>query len=275
MARQRSAWWRFSAGSCDCCYGRAFWNRLSGSGKGLWSQEKYQSAALPPWISQQALKIGLRQQDDRSWRWLRCVKETDHLASMTYRDFIKRGLDVTAASLGLVVAGPVIVVAATLVRLTSPGPAFFFQQRVGLGGESFTIYKLRTMHVNDARVLSQTRTDDPDVIAVGRILRRLKIDELPQILNVLKGDMSLIGPRPCMRQTYDEMEEWAKERFRVRPGLTGLAQVNGGVLLSWEQRSRLDVRYVRECSALLDFRILLKTVGVVLLGEERFVQAAN
>ena len=175
----------------------------------------------------------------------------------------------------MLVAGPVILLAAALIRLTSPGPAFFLQQRVGRDGHPFTIYKLRTMHVNEKRVLSQTRADDPEVIAVGRIFRRLKIDELPQILNVLKGDMSLIGPRPCMRQTFEAMEEWAKERAKVRPGLTGLAQVSGGVLLSWDQRSRLDVRYVRECSALLDIRILLKTVAVVLLGEEKFVQVVR
>ena len=193
---------------------------------------------------------------------------------MIYRDFIKRILDVGVALVALLVAGPIILVAAVLIRLTSPGPSFFLQQRVGWGGHLFTIYKLRTMHVDEARVLSQTRNDDPEVFAVGRILRRLKIDELPQILNVLKGDMSLIGPRPCMLQTYEAMEDWAKERARVRPGLTGLAQVRGGVLLSWDERSRLDVFYVRECSALLDFRLLLKTVAVVLLGEERFVQAA-
>lgn len=192
-----------------------------------------------------------------------------------YRDFIKRIFDVGVALASLLVAGPVILLAAALIRLTSPGPAFFLQQRVGRGGHPFTIYKLRTMHVNEKRVLSQTRADDPEVIAVGRIFRRLKIDELPQILNVLKGDMSLIGPRPCMRQTFEAMEEWAKERAKVRPGLTGLAQVSGGVLLSWDQRSRLDVRYVRECSALLDMRILLKTVAVVLLGEEKFVQVVR
>jgi undecaprenyl phosphate N,N'-diacetylbacillosamine 1-phosphate transferase len=194
---------------------------------------------------------------------------------MIYRDYMKRAVDVVLASLALLVAGPVILLAAALIRLTSPGPAFFLQQRVGLRGCSFTIFKLRTMHVNEARVLSQTRGDDPDVFAVGRVLRRLKIDELPQILNVLKGDMSLIGPRPCMRQTYELMEEWAKERSLLRPGLTGLAQVSGGVMLTWEQRSCLDVKYVRECSALLDLRIVLKTVAVVLLGEEKFVQAVR
>jgi undecaprenyl phosphate N,N'-diacetylbacillosamine 1-phosphate transferase len=190
-----------------------------------------------------------------------------------YRDFIKRFLDVAVAVAALLVVGPVIMIAAAMIRLTSPGPAFFLQKRVGWCGRLFTIYKLRTMHVNEERVLSQTRNDDPEVFAVGRILRRLKIDELPQILNVLKGDMSLIGPRPCMPQTYEAMEDWAKERVKVRPGLTGLAQVSGGVLLSWNDRSRLDVRYVSECSAPLDFRILLKTVAVIVLGEEKFLQA--
>ena len=160
------------------------------------------------------------------------------------------------------------------VRITSEGPGFFRQTRVGLGGHAFVVLKLRTMSVKQDRPLAQTTLQDPDVLPAGRLMRRLKIDELPQLWNVFRGDMSLIGPRPCLEETRDEMPPWARRRFEVRPGLTGLAQVSGNVALTWEERWRHDVKYVDQLSFLVDLKILMKTVLVVLLGEEKFKRSA-
>jgi lipopolysaccharide/colanic/teichoic acid biosynthesis glycosyltransferase len=191
-----------------------------------------------------------------------------------YRRFGKRIIDVVASGVLLLAFAIPILGGLTLIRFSSPGPGMFRQVRVGKNGTTFTILKLRTMTVNPDREMVQTSTTDPEVLPVGRLLRRLKIDELPQLWNVFRGDMSLVGPRPCLEQTRDEMPAWARRRFDVRPGLTGLAQVNGNVALSWEERWRHDVKYVEEFSCLLDARVLIKTALVVFLGEERFRSAA-
>lgn len=183
---------------------------------------------------------------------------------------IKRCLDVLTSTTLLVMATPLLGLGALLIKVTSPGPVFFRQLRAGRGGYAFTILKLRTMTVDVDRPIKQTNATDPEVLLVGRTLRRLKIDELPQLWNVLRGDMSLIGPRPCLLETRDQMPQWAARRFAVRPGLTGLAQVNGNVSLSWEERWEYDVRYVAECTLALDAAILLKTILIVIVGEERF-----
>ncbi len=190
-----------------------------------------------------------------------------------YRRFGKRTLDIIISA-GLLLMFLLPILAGLLsIRVTSEGPGLFRQVRVGLGEIRFTIFKLRTMSINQERELVQTKNEDPEVLPVGRVLRRLKIDELPQLWNVLRGDMSLIGPRPCLEHTLDEMPMWARRRFNVRPGLTGLAQVNGNVALTWEERWKHDVSYVDQLSVWLDLRILLKTILVVLLGEEKFRRA--
>jgi len=190
---------------------------------------------------------------------------------MMYRDAgLKRAFDLLIGVAGLVVFGVFIIAGYLAVLLTSKGPVFFLQTRVGRNGQPFQIYKLRTMRINPARTVNQTTNTDPEVLPVGRILRRLKIDEMPQMLNVISGDMSLVGPRPCLEQTLAEMPEWARERFQVRPGVTGLAQVNGNIALTWEERWRHDVHYVRACSFSLDLLVIMKTVLVVMTGEERF-----
>lgn len=189
---------------------------------------------------------------------------------MNYRDCVKRGFDLSVSFFLILVAFPLLGICSIAVMLSSPGSPLFMQRRVGRHGRVFEIYKLRTMTVNKDRKIGQTKGDDPEVLFVGKVLRRLKIDELPQIFNVFLGDMSLVGPRPCLEVTYDEMPEWARERFIVRPGLTGLAQINGNIELTWEQRWRYDIEYVRTVSFFQDFRILLKTALVVLLGEGRF-----
>lgn len=189
---------------------------------------------------------------------------------MIYRRVVKRPIDVAASGVALAIAGIPLLLAMLAIRLTSRGPVFFRQTRAGRDGRPFSILKLRTMTVDPARLSVQTRAGDPGVLPVGHILRRLKIDELPQLINVLKGEMSLVGPRPCLEETRDEMPDWARRRFDVRPGITGRAQVNGNIALSWEERWRHDVLYVDTLTFASDLKIIAKTVLVVLLNEERF-----
>lgn len=189
---------------------------------------------------------------------------------MIYKKIFKRVLDIFIASLTLLACSPVFIFSIMAIRLSSSGPIFFRQQRIGTNGRIFEILKLRTMTVNPERKVMQTTLTDPEVFAIGRLLRRLKIDELPQVINVLLGDMSIVGPRPCLEQTFREMPAWARRRAEVRPGITGQAQINGNVALSWEERWRHDVDYVDNVSASRDIAIILKTVSVVLIGEEKF-----
>lgn len=176
------------------------------------------------------------------------------------------------------VALPIILTAALAVRLTSAGPAFFAQRRVGRGGEEFTMWKLRSMVVNaEAQVadlaassdgngmLFKMRTD-PRVTPVGGLLRRLSMDELPQLWNVVKGDMSLVGPRPPLPHEYEQYHDATHRRLRVKPGLTGLWQVSGRSDLPWEESVRLDLRYVDNWSPAMDLQILWKTIRAVTSG---------
>jgi undecaprenyl phosphate N,N'-diacetylbacillosamine 1-phosphate transferase len=189
---------------------------------------------------------------------------------MMYRKFFKRLIDIVLSLTVIVAALPVLVVCALLIKWTSKGGVLFLQDRVGLNGRKFSIYKLRTMKTGNTSLGRQTRLGDSDVTYVGNVLRRLKLDELPQVVNVLLGDMSLVGPRPCLVQSIDSMPEWAKARFSVRPGMTGLAQINGNAAISWERRWRFDAAYAANCSFLVDLSIMLKTFAVVAFGEERF-----
>jgi len=174
------------------------------------------------------------------------------------------------AAIALILLSPLLLAVSLLIRLDTPGSVFFLQERVGRRRTLFTLYKFRTMSVDPQRVLSQTLSGSPGVTRVGRWLRRLKIDELPQLINVLLGDMSLVGPRPCMASHLAAMDELGLKRFEVLPGLTGLAQVNGNVALTWPERQVYDARYVATVSFLLDVRIIFKTLLVILVGEGRF-----
>lgn len=189
---------------------------------------------------------------------------------MTYRGGGKRVFDVVFSVVGLALSAPIIILGWGAVRLLSPGPGFFRQTRLGLHERRFSVLKLRTMAVNSQRVVAQTTNADPEVLPIGRVLRRLKMDELPQFINVLRGDMSLVGPRPCLEATLAEMPQRARRRFSVRPGLTGLAQVNGNVAMSWEERWSYDVRYVNSYSFKLDLLIIAKTIAVIVFGEAPF-----
>lgn len=180
---------------------------------------------------------------------------------------MKRCFDFLISIFILIILSPLLIVTAVLIKLTSKGPLFFKQQRVGKKGRVFSVYKFRTM-TDKVREIKQTFNDDPEVTKVGKVIRRLKIDELPQLLNVVKGDMSLVGPRPCLPNLVKEFNESAKKRLLVRPGLTGLAQVNGNIHLTWEERWEFDKEYVEEKSLLLDLKILSKTALIVLFGEK-------
>ena len=189
---------------------------------------------------------------------------------MMYLKFFKRSIDILISLLLIIVAIPLLMVAAIGIKLSSSGPILFLQKRIGQNGKEFLIYKLRTMELGPGRKIGQTYTSDPAVFRFGKILRRLKIDELPQIFNVARGDMSIVGPRPCLKETYVEMPKWARARFLVRPGITGLAQISGNVALTWDERWMHDVHYVENLSLIVDLKIVIKTIAVVVAGEERF-----
>lgn len=191
---------------------------------------------------------------------------------------VKSVLDRLFAFLGLAVLAVPLLIVGLCVRLSGKGPAVFRQIRTGQNGKEFYIYKFRTMLTTDVPFdISNPVIDDDnaELTGIGRVLRKLKIDEFPQLINVLKGEMSLIGPRPFMPVYYEHYKDWEKERLSVKPGLSGLAQVNGNGYLSAEERSYYDILYARNLSFLLDVKIMFKTVGVLLLGEKRFLKPVS
>jgi len=182
---------------------------------------------------------------------------------------VKRALDVVVAAAALLVLSPLLLVTALLIVLEDGRPVFFRQNRAGLGGKPFSIFKFRSMRVNDAPVatMGAVTGSHPLVTRVGRIIRRTKIDELPQLLNVITGDLSLVGPRPTLLEQIAEYDDFERRRLSLKPGVTGWAQVSGGIYLPWEERIALDVWYIDHWSLLLDLEVLLRTVGVILVGE--------
>lgn len=189
------------------------------------------------------------------------------VARPTHRpyDVAKRALDAAASAVGLVVLSPVILVTALVVRVNLGSPVLFTQQRPGRGGRVFRLYKFRSMrNVDESRGLV---TDEQRLTRFGRILRSTSLDELPSLWNVLHGDMSVVGPRPLLVEYLPRYTPEQARRHEVRPGITGLAQVNGRNTVDWEQRFALDVRYVDSRSLALDARILIGTVRSVLVRE--------
>lgn len=186
---------------------------------------------------------------------------------------VKRVFDTVLAALGLVILFLPLLVVGLLIRMDSKGKALFKQRRTGLNGKEFYVYKFRTMKTTDVPFdIDNPVIEDSnaELTRIGRGLRKLKIDEFPQLINVVRGEMSLIGPRPFLPVYLAQYEEWEKERLTVRPGMTGLAQVKGNGYLTSEERSYYDVYYARHLSMFSDIAILFKTVGVLLLGERRF-----
>jgi lipopolysaccharide/colanic/teichoic acid biosynthesis glycosyltransferase len=174
---------------------------------------------------------------------------------------LNRVADLVVAGAALAVASPVLAVAAVAVKLTSTGPALYRQTRVGRAGVDFELLKLRTMIVGAESVGAGFAVDrgDPRITPVGRVLRRLSLDELPQLWNVVRGDMSVVGPRPTLRYQVERYTERQRRRLEVKPGITGWAQVHGRAALPWDERIELDVWYVEHRSAWVDLEILART----------------
>ena len=184
---------------------------------------------------------------------------------------IKRMFDIFGSVMGLLLSSPLLLIVFVLIKITMPGPIFFFQERVGKNGEVFRIYKLRTMKVDvDAEKSFDISKDEMRITSLGRILRRFKIDELVQLINVLKGEMSLVGPRPTLKMQTDNYSEYEMQRLKMLPGMTGLAQVNGNIAISWDERIAYDIEYINGFSVWLDMKILLKTILIIFCGEEKF-----
>ena len=189
---------------------------------------------------------------------------------------IKRFFDIIVSLCGIIVLAPALLIVVVLMQVFMPGPIFFFQERVGKNGKVFKIFKLRTMLVDlEAERLFNTSKDSDRTPWLGKILRRFKIDESVQLINVLIGDMSLVGPRPTLKIQTDNYNEFERQRLKMSPGMTGLAQVNGNASLPWEKRIEYDIKYINNFSVFLDIKILLKTVLIVLFGEEKFAKVTN
>jgi len=181
---------------------------------------------------------------------------------------LRRAIDIVVSALGLVLASPLIAAAIVAIRLEGPGPALFRQLRAGKDGQPFEMLKLRTM-VKDAERTGAglaVNLGDARITRVGALLRRSSLDELPNLINVLRGEMSLIGPRPTLPAQVAHYTERQRGRLAIRPGITGWAQVNGRASLPWDERIELDLYYIEHRSAALDMRILARTVALVLGG---------
>lgn len=198
----------------------------------------------------------------------------------------KRIFDVVFASIGLIILIPLFIIIVIVIKFDSAGPVFYRQIRIGKNGKHFNFYKFRSMYVGsddditrkqNATLFIQNKkhigsgstkiVDEAKITRVGRILRKTSIDELPQLLNVLKGDMSIVGPRPCLPYEWDHYEEWHKKRLSVIPGCTGIWQVSGRSTVGFEDMVILDLYYIQNISPLLDFQLILKTIPVMVLGK--------
>lgn len=188
-----------------------------------------------------------------------------------YRKFFKRFFDIVLAFGALCLLSPILSLVYILVKLDSRGPFLFTQDRLGYRGKVFQVYKIRTMTDEQREITGEIVKGNAEVTRVGNVLRRLKIDELLQLINILKGDMSIVGPRPGLASQISELNEDGKVRLMVRPGLSGLAQINGNIYLTWPERWKYDRKYVENVSFLLDVKIILKTLLIVIVGENKFV----
>ena len=190
-----------------------------------------------------------------------------------YRKVGKRTIDTILSVLALVILSPLLLLTAIAIKLSSPGPVLFKQQRLGLGGREYTIYKFRSMSVGAEHTGSGVYSEagDPRVTKIGKVIRATSIDELPQLINIIKGDMAIVGPRPPLTYHPWPIEEYTPEQlhmFDVRPGITGWAQVHGRKSVEWHERIRMNVWYTQNVSLALDLKILLMTVFKVLRNDD-------
>ncbi|MBX9998578.1 exopolysaccharide biosynthesis polyprenyl glycosylphosphotransferase [Priestia aryabhattai] len=186
--------------------------------------------------------------------------------------FIKRIIDVLFSLIGLIITLPIILLVAILIKIETPGPFFFLQERVGLNGKYFYVIKLRSMTVDAEKNGAQwAEKNDPRVTRVGTFIRKTRIDEIPQFINVLVGDMSLVGPRPerpIFTAMFNEDIPGFVERLKIKPGITGWAQVNGGYEITPKEKLALDCYYISNFSLVLDIQIILKTIIICLTGKD-------
>jgi lipopolysaccharide/colanic/teichoic acid biosynthesis glycosyltransferase len=187
------------------------------------------------------------------------------LIQLSWYSFMKRITDIVISVIGIIITSPVITITALLIMFESKGGWLYKQQRVGQNGSIFVIYKLRTMYINTDEVW--TEKDDPRITRIGKSIRRRRIDELPQLINVLRGEMSLIGPRP-ERPVYEdaiakELPDF-KERLKIKPGITGWAQVNGGYNNSNAEKLKMDLYYIQNKSFLMDIKIMIMTLAIII-----------
>ena len=196
------------------------------------------------------------------------VEQVGEIPKKPVYSAIKRIFDIFASAIALVILAIPMALIAMMIKIKSPGPAFYHQERLGLNGKKIDIVKFRTMNIDaeaDGAQWSQG-DDDPRIFPFGLKLRLHRLDELPQFWNILKGDLSLVGPRPEREVFYDEFETYVHgfhERLKVKPGLTGLAQINGGYDLKPEEKIVYDVEYIKKRSLWLDLKIMLKTISVI------------
>lgn len=187
--------------------------------------------------------------------------------------FVKRLLDIVLSLIVLIMFLPIWMIVAISIKMTSFGPVFFLQERPGKHKGIFKVIKFRTMKPGSEYMVKgqEVFLEDDRITIIGKFLRRSKLDEIPQVINVLKGEMSLVGPRPERVESLADYTDEIAKRLHMKPGMTGLAQVSGNIHLSLENRYQLDVYYVDHFSLLLDMKIIIRTVGVILFGEDRYV----
>lgn len=195
------------------------------------------------------------------------MKQKKKITTGLYKTYIKRLLDICLSLLGLILLSPVIAVTASLVKIKLGSPVIYIQKRPGKDGKIFCMYKFRSMSQkkdNEGNLLP----DEARLTKFGKRLRSTSLDELPELYNILKGDMSIVGPRPLLVEYLPLYNEKQKHRHDVRPGLTGLAQVNGRNAISWDEKFKLDIMYIESVSFSMDMKIVLKTVKKVFCRED-------
>lgn len=192
---------------------------------------------------------------------------------------LKRGMDIALSSIALIVLSPVFLLTAIMIKLEDSGPVFFLQSRAGKDMQEFQMWKFRSMYVNADEKLKELMKeneqtghafkikDDPRITKVGKFIRRFSIDELPQLINIVKGDMSICGPRPILTFQMEECDEYDRQRLLVQPGLTCYWQISGRANIKWEQWVELDLEYIEKMSMWEDFVLIVKTVPAVLFGD--------
>lgn len=193
--------------------------------------------------------------------------------------FIKRVFDIIASLTGLIILSPVLLITSIAIKIEDKGPVIFSQERVGRNGKTFKMYKFRSMYTNAEEILKELKDlneadgpvfkmkNDPRITKVGRFIRKYSIDELLQLINIIRGDMSVVGPRPALPKEVAEYDEFAKQRLLVKPGLSCYWQISGRSDIGFEQWMKLDVKYIKEMGILTDLKIILLTIPAVLKGE--------